>query len=110
MAIGGHQVGPVSEEEIISNIRNGSMQPGTLVFTAGMTDWTPVKQVETFLFAGEGIFFASLTGPGKVWLQSLPLSRPADRIYKAIPSMGRSRTDEGGIPDKFGIGNLIDGD
>jgi uncharacterized protein (AIM24 family) len=68
-----------------------------------------VGKVKTALFGGEGIFFANLTGPGKVWLQSLPLSRLADRIYKAIPSMGRTRTGEGGVLDTFGIGNLIDG-
>ncbi len=68
-----------------------------------------VGKVKTALFGGEGIFFASLTGPGKVWLQSLPLSRLADRIYKAIPSLGRTRTGEGGVLDAFGIGNLIDG-
>jgi len=68
-----------------------------------------VGKVKTALFGGEGIFFASLSGPGKVWLQSLPLSRLADRIYKAIPSLGRGRTGEGSVLDAFGIGNLIDG-
>jgi len=68
-----------------------------------------VGKVKTALFGGEGIFFASLTGPGKVWLQSLPLSRLADRIYKAIPSLGRGRTGEGSILDAIGIGDLIDG-
>ena len=67
-----------------------------------------VGKVKTALFGGEGIFFAHLVGPGKVWLQSLPLSRLADRIYKAMPGMGRSRTDEGSILG--GFGNLIDGD
>ncbi len=69
-----------------------------------------VGKVKTALFGGEGIFFAALQGPGKVWLQSLPLSRLADRIYKAIPAMGRTRTGEGGILDTFGVGNLVDGD
>jgi uncharacterized protein (TIGR00266 family) len=69
-----------------------------------------VGKIKTALFGGEGLFYATLTGPGKVWLQSLPLSRLADRIYKAIPSIGRSRKGEGGILDSFGIGNLIDGD
>ena len=44
-----------------------------------------VGKVKTALFGGEGIFFATLTGPGRVWLQSLPLSRMADRIYAAAP-------------------------
>jgi uncharacterized protein (TIGR00266 family) len=68
-----------------------------------------VGKVKTALFGGEGVFFANLTGPGKVWLQSLPLSRLADRIYKAIPSIGRGRTEEGSVLDSFGLGNLIGG-
>ena len=45
MAIGGHQIGPVMEEEIIANIRNGSVDGSTLVFTAGMANWTPLREV-----------------------------------------------------------------
>ena len=66
-----------------------------------------VGKIKTALFGGEGLFYASLTGPGKVWLQSLPLSRLADRIYKAIPALGGSRKGEGSI---FGFTNLLDGD
>jgi uncharacterized protein (AIM24 family) len=65
-----------------------------------------VRNVKTALFGGEGLFFATLRGPGKVWLQSLPLSRLADRIYKAAPRTGR-RTEEGSILG--GLGDLIDG-
>ena len=65
-----------------------------------------VGKVKTALFGGEGLFFATVTGPGKVWLQSLPFSRLADRIYKAAPQTG-SRTEEGSILG--GLGNLIDG-
>ena len=43
--------------------------------------------MKTALFGGEGLFFATLTGPGHVWLQSLPFSRLADRIAKAIPGV-----------------------
>jgi uncharacterized protein (TIGR00266 family) len=69
-----------------------------------------VGRVKTAFFGGEGLFFATLTGPGKVWLQSLPLSRLADRIYKAAPQTGR-RKDEGSVLDRaFGLGNVIDGD
>jgi uncharacterized protein (TIGR00266 family) len=66
-----------------------------------------IGKIKSALFSGEGLFFATLTGPGKVWLQSLPLSRLADRIYKAIPSIAGSRKEEGSI---LGIGNLIGGD
>ena len=45
MAIGGHQVGPIVEEEFIANIKSGSVDPGTLVFTGGMTAWTPLRDV-----------------------------------------------------------------
>ena len=68
-----------------------------------------VGKIKTALFGGEGIFFATLTGPGRVWLQSLPLSRLADRIYKAAPQIGR-RKEEGSILDRVGgLGDLIDG-
>src|SRR5512133_2374136 len=56
-----------------------------------------VGKVKSALFGGEGLFFATLTGPGRVWLQSLPLSRLAGRIYKAIPGIGGSRREEGSI-------------
>jgi uncharacterized protein (AIM24 family) len=67
-----------------------------------------VGKIKTALFGGEGLFYASLTGPGRVWLQSLPLSRMADRIYSASPAAGGSRREEGSILG--GIGGLIDGD
>jgi uncharacterized protein (TIGR00266 family) len=67
-----------------------------------------VGKVKTALFGGEGLFFATLTGPGRVWLQSLPFSRMADRIYKAAPAAGGQRTGEGSILG--GLGGLIDGD
>jgi uncharacterized protein (TIGR00266 family) len=67
-----------------------------------------VGGIKTALFGGEGLFFATLTGPGRVWLQSLPLSRLAGRIYKAIPGIGGSRREEGSLLG--GIGDLLDGD
>ena len=48
MAIGGHQVGPVSQQEIITNLQNGSIDAETLVFSAGMTQWQKVKDVAAF--------------------------------------------------------------
>ena len=67
-----------------------------------------VGKIKTALFGGEGLFFATLTGPGQVWLQSLPFSRMADRIYKAAPSAGGSRREGGSILG--GLGDLLDGD
>jgi uncharacterized protein (AIM24 family) len=63
-----------------------------------------IGKIKSALFSGEGLFYATLTGPGKVWLQSLPLSRLADRIYKAIPSLSGGRKEEGGI---LGIANIL---
>lgn len=66
-----------------------------------------VGSVKSAFFGGEGLFFARLRGPGTVWLQSLPFSRLADRIYKANPSNGGSK-GEGSVLG--GLGNLLDGD
>src|SRR5688572_2966547 len=67
-----------------------------------------VGKIKTALFGGEGLFFATLTGPGRAWLQSLPFSRMADRIYKAAPSAGGTRREGGSILG--GLGDLLDGD
>jgi uncharacterized protein (TIGR00266 family) len=66
-----------------------------------------VKGIKTAVFGGEGLFFAALTGPGKVWIQSLPFSRLAGRIVSSIPGLGR-RKEEGSVLG--GLGNLLDGD
>jgi len=67
-----------------------------------------VGNIKTALFGGEGLFFASLRGPGRVWLQSLPFSRLADRIVNAAKG---ARREEGSVLDRaFGLGNLLDGD
>jgi uncharacterized protein (TIGR00266 family) len=67
-----------------------------------------VGGIKSALFGGEGLFFATLRGPGKVWLQSLPLSRLAGRIVAAAPQTGRGGRDEGSVLG--GIGRLLDGD
>ncbi len=67
-----------------------------------------VGGVKTAIFGGEGLFFATVTGPGKVYLQSLPFSRLADRIYTHAPSAGGSRKGEGSVLGS--LGDLLDGD
>jgi len=66
-----------------------------------------VRGVKSVLFGGEGLFFATLRGPGKVWLQSLPLSRMAQRIYAAAPQGGGHQREEGSILG--GLGRILDG-
>jgi uncharacterized protein (AIM24 family) len=63
-----------------------------------------VGGIKTALFGGEGLFFATLRGPGRVWLQSLPLSRLAGRIVNAA----RGGREEGSVLG--GLGRALDGD
>ncbi|MNI83460.1 hypothetical protein D3C85_1419570 [compost metagenome] len=83
------------------------LDTGCLVAMTSSVDYNIefVKGVKTALFGGEGLFFATLRGPGKVWVQSLPFSRMADRILSAAGNSGRK--EEGSILG--GLGNLLDG-
>ncbi|NTV96747.1 MAG: TIGR00266 family protein [Thiobacillus sp.] len=67
-----------------------------------------VGKIKTALFGGEGLFLAKLTGPGKVWLQSLPFSRLANRVLAAAPQAGGRQVGEGSLLG--GFGGLLDGD
>jgi uncharacterized protein (TIGR00266 family) len=67
-----------------------------------------VRGVKSALFGGEGLFFATLRGPGRVWLQSLPFSRLAMRIYAAAPQTGSGGRGEGSLLG--GLGRMIGGD
>jgi uncharacterized protein (TIGR00266 family) len=67
-----------------------------------------VGKVKTALFGGEGLFFAKVTGPGTVWLQSLPFSRLASRVFAAAPQRGGSR-GEGSVLGGFAGGGLLGG-
>lgn len=83
---------------------------GCLVAMTSSVDYDieTVGGIKTALFGGEGIFFASLTGPGTVWIQSLPFSRLASRVFAAAPvSKGGGGKDsgEGGIGGLFNMFN-----
>ncbi len=72
-----------------------------------------VGKIKTALFGGEGLFFATLRGPGTVYLQSLPLSRLASRIFAAAPQRGGSREEGsvlGGLLGGAALGGLLGGD
>ena len=66
-----------------------------------------VKGIKNMVFGGEGVFFAKISGQGTVWLQTLPISRLASRIFAYAPQNGGSK-EEGSILGK--LGNLLDGD
>jgi uncharacterized protein (TIGR00266 family) len=53
--------------------------------------------LKSMIFGGEGLFLATLQGTGRVWIQSLPFSRLADRIIRSAPQMGGKQTDEGSV-------------
>lgn len=67
-----------------------------------------VGKVKTAFFGGEGMFFATVRGPGTVWVQSLPFSRLADRIIASAPRAGGQSKGEGSILG--GLGGWLDGD
>src|SRR5215471_862563 len=67
-----------------------------------------IGKVKSALFGGEGLFFATLRGPGRIFLQSLPLSRMARRIVAAAPQTGRGGRDEGSVLGT--LGDIISGD
>ncbi|MCF8714593.1 TIGR00266 family protein [Joostella atrarenae] len=64
--------------------------------------------IKNTVFGGEGLFFASLRGPGVVYIQSLPFSRLASRVFAAAPRQGGKDRGEGSILG--GLGDMLDGD
>jgi uncharacterized protein (TIGR00266 family) len=68
-------------------------------------DITTVGGIKSMVFGGEGVFFARLTGPGTVWIQSLPFSRLAGRMLAAAPQRGGGGKGEGGL-----LGTFLQGD
>ncbi len=71
-------------------------------------DIQAIPGIKSKIFGGEGLFYAALTGPGKVWIQSLPFSRLAKQVYAAAPQTGGKRTGEGSVLG--GLGDLVMGD
>lgn len=67
-----------------------------------------VGGIKNSVFGGEGFFFATLEGPGEVYIQSLPFSRLAGRVLSSAPQRGMVGKGEGSVLG--GIGNLLDGD
>lgn len=67
-----------------------------------------VGGIKNTLFGGEGLFFANLKGPGTVYIQSLPFSRLAKRVWAAAPQGGNQSKGEGSILG--GLGDLLNGD
>ena len=78
-------------------------------FTKGVDyDIEFVGGIKNTIFGGEGLFFATLRGPGTVYIQSLPFSRLAARVLALAPKTGGKTRGEGSILG--GIGDILDGD
>jgi uncharacterized protein (TIGR00266 family) len=69
---------------------------------------TTVPGIKNMIFGGDGIFLASLTGPGRVWLQTLPISKLAHAIEHYLPHEARRETIQGGVVGGI-IGSVLDG-
>ena len=104
-----HAGGTITERELqageVLHVDTGCVA----AFTASVGfDIEQVGGIKSMIFGGEGVFFAKLTGPGKVWIQSLPFSRLAGRIFAAAPQAGGRDRGEGSILG--GLGDIISGD
>jgi uncharacterized protein (TIGR00266 family) len=103
-----HAGGTIIEKEL-KPAETVKVDTGCLVaFEPGVNyDIQFVGGIKTAIFGGEGLFFATLTGPGRVWLQSMPFSRLADRIIASAPRAGGKNKGEGSVLGT--LGNILDG-
>ncbi|MNX83304.1 hypothetical protein D3C86_1150640 [compost metagenome] len=104
-----HAGGTLAKKELASG-ETLKVDTGCIVgFTKDVNyDIEFVGGIKNTIFGGEGLFYATLTGPGIVYIQSLPFSRLAGRVWASAPQGGGKSRDEGSILG--GIGNLLDGD
>lgn len=101
-----HAGGTIVRKELAAG-ENLRVDTGCLVALAPSVhyDIQFVGGIKSAIFGGEGFFFASLTGPGWVWLQSLPFSRLAGRIHQAAPQTGGGGRGEGSLLGRLsGVG------
>ena len=106
-----HAGGTIIERDLIAG-QTMRVDTGCLVALESSVNYDIefVGGVKSAIFGGEGFFFARLRGPGKVWLQSLPFSRLAGRIWQAAPQAGGKNRGEGSLLGKMGgIGGFFDG-
>ncbi len=102
----------LSGEVILKELLPGQtifVHPGHVgAFQAGVNfQITTVPGIKNMIFGGDGIFLASLTGPGKVWLQTLPISRLAHKLMEYMPSPGTQGAEAGGVAGI--VGSLLKG-
>jgi len=71
---------------------------------------TTIPGIKNMIFGGDGIFMAALTGPGRVWLQTLPISNLAHQLQQYMPGRGGERTRDIGAAGLVGgiVGSMFD--
>jgi uncharacterized protein (TIGR00266 family) len=103
----------LSGELIVKDLRPGEtlrVHPGHVGAFQGTVSFqiTTVPGIKNMIFGGDGIFLAALTGPGRVWLQTLPLSRLAHSLQEYMPGETRREVGEGGVVGGI-VGSLLNG-
>lgn len=103
-----HAGGTIIQKELMAG-EVLKLDTGCLVaMTSGINyDVEFVGSLKSAVFGGEGLFLATLRGPGQVWLQSLPFSRLANRIYAASSRGGGDSKGEGSLLGGIGLKNLL---
>ena len=102
----------LSGELILKDLRPGEtlrVHPGHVgAFQSSVSfQITTVPGIKNMIFGGDGLFLASLTGPGKVWLQTLPISKLAHQLMEYMPSQTRETT-QGGVVGGI-VGSILEG-
>jgi uncharacterized protein (AIM24 family) len=69
---------------------------------------TRIPGIKNMIFGGDGIFLAMLTGPGRVWLQTLPISKLAHQLMQYMPQGEARAATEGGVVGGI-VGSILDG-
>ena len=102
----------LSGELILKELRPGEtlrVHPGHVGAFEGSVSFqiTRITGIRNMIFGGDGIFLAALTGPGKVWLQTLPISRLAHELQEYMPGQVRETTQAGVVGGI--VGSILDG-
>lgn len=103
----------LSGEVVIKDLRPGEtlrVHPGHVGAFEGSVSFQimRVPGIKNMIFGGDGIFLAALTGPGRVWLQTLPLPKLAHALQAYLPAGGGGRAVEAGTVGGI-VGSLLDG-
>lgn len=103
-------VGGSTVERVLAPGEELHIDTGCVAAYTGDIDFDLVRagSIKSMIFGGEGVFFARLIGPGRVWIQSLPFSRLAGRMLEAAPKGGGRDKGEGSVLGPFG--DIIGGD